>query len=335
MTLIAVGVLLSPSNARGTTFQTVGPIPYGDDLHSATLNPYPPTPVTNCDWINIGLNAFIAANPANGSGPSGEGWTYHWADQAQELKVLAGIKILDYYPWVVTPPQITAAPGSKPTPGNPNGAKVFQQGAPAEQGGAVINLQYTPQPGAPKINNLHWIQAGEGTIYGEASPPHLDNNPLNLFAQSDETPFYGGPPGPFAAGTLAGGGGWFADRPFNPENEYESNPVASMQYQVILASDDITRDKNGVFQNDITLYGGVWWGYTYVAVDSPEPGSLTLLGSGALGLLGYGWRRWIHWILRFTLPRTKRIHRRIGHPGALADLSLAGIICPLSKPEPS
>jgi hypothetical protein len=148
MILLAAGVLFSPSKACGAMFQTVGPTPFGDDFNSATLNPYPAIAVSTiasnppgqCDWINTGLNAFIAANPANGSGPSGQGWSYTWAGAAQEAKVEAGIKILDYYPYVVTPPQVTAAPGSKPTVANPNGAAVIPTGASGERGGAVINL---------------------------------------------------------------------------------------------------------------------------------------------------------------------------------------------------
>jgi hypothetical protein len=148
MILLAAGVLLSPSNARGDMFRTVGPTPFGDDLHSAALNPYPAIAVSTiasnlpgqCAWINTGLNAFIAANPVNGSGPSGQGWSYTWAGAAAEAKVEAGIKILDYYPFVVFAPPVTADPGSEPTPGNPNGARVFPRGVSLELGGAVINL---------------------------------------------------------------------------------------------------------------------------------------------------------------------------------------------------
>jgi hypothetical protein len=50
------------------------------------------------------------------------------------------------------------------------------------------------------------------------------------------------------------------------------------------------------------LFGTTWWGgssansgYGYGTVYSlavPEPSTLVLLGSGAIGMLGYAWRRW-------------------------------------------
>jgi hypothetical protein len=146
------------------------------------------------------------------------------------------------------------------------------------------------------INNLHWIQALTGTRRGAAVPTILDNDLAHPFeSQSAVSPYYGGGGPNVAAGTLAGGGGWFVDRPLINENEYEGDPVASVQFQVVLASD--TRSVvNGVTQNALTFYGGEWWGFTYTAADipTPEPGSLTLLGTGALGLFRYGRRRSKH-----------------------------------------
>src|SRR5262249_21190554 len=162
-------------------------------------------------------------------------------------------------PFAVTQPSITAGNGS-----------VRPQGPTGELGGAVINLKYTPVEGAPAINNLHWIQAigGPSTRRGDAVPTILDTGEAYT-SQSTVTPFYDTSGG--AAGTLPNGGGWFVDRPLINENEYESNPVASIQFQVVLASDTQTIDRNGVVQNDLTLYGGYWWGFTYSAYDTPEP----------------------------------------------------------------
>ena len=65
-----------------------------------------------------------------------------------EAKVEAGISILDYFPYVITKPSVTTGDGD-----------VYPVGPTSEPGGAVFNLKYTPQAGAPVINNLHWIQA--------------------------------------------------------------------------------------------------------------------------------------------------------------------------------
>ncbi|HEV3023691.1 MAG TPA: hypothetical protein VGX76_14550, partial [Pirellulales bacterium] len=188
--LLAVGVLLSPSDARGgPIFPFVGPKLFGDDLHWATVDPFPPTPISTITsdapgespWINTGLAAFMAANPANGSGPSGQAWTFNWAGAAAEAAVESGIKILAYYPWVVTPPRVGAANGG-----------VLRRGAAGEQGGAVLSLKYTPQPGTLRIPNLQWIQAYTGTLYGAAVPQLLGNDRSHPFAsQSNLSPWYG------------------------------------------------------------------------------------------------------------------------------------------------
>jgi hypothetical protein len=53
---------------------------------------------------------------------------------------------------------------------------------------------------------------------------------------------------------------------------------------VILAG-DVQTMVNGVTQNAVTLYGGEWWGFTFSAVDVPEPSTFVLLAFGGSGLL--------------------------------------------------
>jgi hypothetical protein len=282
MIVLALSVSLAPSNAYG--FQIAGPTFFGDDNHTASVNPFPAIAVSTianppgqCAWINTGLNNFIAANPANGSGPSGQGWSYSWAGVATEATVEAGINILDYYPYVVTQPAVTAANGAAaPT------------GATGELGGAVFNISYTPTPanGAPILNNLRWIQALNGSLYGNPTgggSPILDT-PFNgggspYTSQSNLTPFYD-PLG--FAGRYGANNGYFVDRPSVPENEYETNPVAAVQFQVVLAT-DTTSVVGGITQNALTLYGGEWWGFTYSATDVPGPSACVLLTLGAFG----------------------------------------------------
>src|SRR5947207_11136213 len=91
-----------------------------------------------------------------------------------EAKVEAGINVLDYFPYVVNQPAVTAANGT-----------IFAGTGPGEFGGAVINLSYTPTAanGAPVLSHPHWIQALTGTRRGVATgggTPILD------------TPFNGG-----------------------------------------------------------------------------------------------------------------------------------------------
>ena len=165
---LAVGVLLLPSIALGGTQQSTGPIPAGDDWNSASLNPYPAIPVSTigsippgqCAWINAGTAAFAAANPGtaagaalDGTGSSGQGWTFTWAGAAVEAQVEAGIGITDYYPWVVNQPAVNVANGARfgsasPLSGQLSANPYNGAGNIGEVGGAVFNIQYAPQPGA-------------------------------------------------------------------------------------------------------------------------------------------------------------------------------------------
>jgi hypothetical protein len=299
MIVLAASASLAPSDAIGGTQQTAGPSFGIDDRDSVSLNPYPSIAVSTigsippgqCAWINTGLAAFSAANPSDptkpatdGTGPSGQGWTFTWAGVAAEAQIEAGIKIIDYYPWVNNEPGVYSA--------NPNRPDGFYagQGNLGDAGGAVLNLSYTPQPGAPALTNLDWVQGLTGTLRGVNIPTGLDN--FTNFPTSNNrdmsSPFYDGGLNPGTAGTIAGGGGWFLDTPFATEGEYEMNPTESVQFQVILTSDVKTRDANGVTQNAVTLYGGVWWGFNYTTTEgnaTPEPSTYALMASGAIGLL--------------------------------------------------
>src|SRR4051812_49955515 len=92
LAFVFLASILPGGAALAVTFQNVGPTPFGDDTHSASVSPFPPTPVSSigganprqCPWINTRLNNFIAAHPANGTGPTGQGWSYSWAGVAQE-----------------------------------------------------------------------------------------------------------------------------------------------------------------------------------------------------------------------------------------------------------
>ena len=253
------------NSAYGITFQSVGPTNVGDDALSCTLNPYPVIPVSTiastppgqCSWINTGLSTFQAANPANGTGPSGQAWTFTWAGVTDEAKVEVGINILDYYPYVGTEPSVTVNKGT--------------------------NYTYA---GAPAINNLHWIQGLSGTIKSNTIPTGLDNfTSLTTFARDNSSPFYDGGLTPGTAGTSTNaGGGWFLDTPLISENEYETNPAAAVQFQVILAG-DTQSVIGGVTNNAVTLYGGDWWGFSFSAVDVPEPSTGLLVMLGGSGLL--------------------------------------------------
>ena len=98
---------------------------------------------------------------------------------------------------------------------------------------------------------VHWLQAFQSVIKGVTNNGVVDNAGTNI------TPFYDGV-------TDAAGTNYFVDVPAVTENEYEANPVASVTFQLFLATDSF--DQTGTNHN-VTIYAGLSWGYTYSAVD--------------------------------------------------------------------
>jgi len=250
--------------ASATSYATLSPNGksasggYGDDFHRSTL--YSLTEDGNqaetmysCPWVDIGLEKqdFNSA----------KGWKFTYAGEENSAFIKNDLKVEVYEPWVVTAPRVETPRGTIPAAG------------PAEWGGAYLQLSYTPKPGDPC--NIRWIQAVDSSYHGGAYDIHLDN------PYDRSTPFYD-PAG--AAGVEPNKTGWFYDRPSWPEDENEINPVADFEAQVFLAEDFGVR--NGV-QHDMTIYGGLWWGYQYSAFDNPipEPTTVLLFGLGGLALL--------------------------------------------------
>lgn len=247
---------------------------FGDDKHTSVLKDLTAISGANGNdktksggLINEGNAAFQKTHA---------GWNFNWAsaeDQATVEATFAG----SYYAWVVST-KVTAGDGTKYT--------YF----PTERGGAVFNV--TANYAIPKSTDtdtysLHWIQAYSGEQYGQATAPTLDN-PFNR-----TVPFYDKLPGfrGGAAGTLNGNpNAWFTDVPYNPEKEYEMNPVADLTFQVVLALDD-KHTVAGKVVHDVTLLGGYQWGFVYTTEEipppaMPEPASLLMclqcLGLGAV-----------------------------------------------------
>jgi hypothetical protein len=234
--------------------------------------------IGQCPWINTGLTAYETTyNTATSI------WTHTWAAPTEQAKVEAGINFLDYYSFVVKVPSVTAGDAASTVYAGNNTVR--------DVGGAVLNLTYDQTKAVQNddsvhlFSNLHWVQGliAHYDTYGNGPSQVRLDNPYAFDAGNNGTPFYddGG-----AAGTLAGGGGWFVDRPFKVEDEAaEYNPVADVQFQVVLA--DLNESTAaGVTTHAITLYGGVWWGYKYTAVDGAAPVPLPAAAGVGFSMLG-------------------------------------------------
>ncbi len=265
---------------------TAGPTKGGDDFNTTSLVPATPisigqgTSVTQCPWINTGMNAFVAANPT---------WAYTWSTTA-----LPGtLAFSSYIPWAANQPNITLPDGTV-NPGK------FTN---AERGGASFITTFNPQ-GGTAVNGIGFIQAYQETFtnYNSTTGSAI-NNPVSYVkldnAAVASNPFYNtGSGGGYigAANQGAANQTWMEDRPNDPEPAAADaagtpaataaaaeNFIANVQFQVVVAVD--TGAKVGGAQHNIVLYNGYWWGYQYSSTDTPEPAALAMFAAGAAALV--------------------------------------------------
>ncbi|MFI5382039.1 MAG: hypothetical protein ACHRHE_22315, partial [Tepidisphaerales bacterium] len=120
-----------------------------------------------------------------------------------------------------------------------------------------------------RFNCVFFIQAYNESLTGSPYQIYLDNG-------RSATPFYdaGGISGTAAnGGQLANNVSWFQDRPLDTEPRLmarvptaeganEIDTYSDVQFQVVVAVDNGPIANTAITHN-ITLYGGLWWGYNY------------------------------------------------------------------------
>jgi hypothetical protein len=151
-------------------------------------------------------------------------------------------------------------------------------------GGAVMGLTYEPKGADPTGESAEWLQVVRTNIdLDDAHKPYslLDDGYRlfldNFWDQHLATDGSGNPT--YDGGYDPVNGKWvprgfdanpttFFDIPLQPLRHAGQPDV---QFQVFLVTNDMAR-------KTLTVYDGVWWGFT--AVDTPEPGSWALLVIG-------------------------------------------------------
>jgi hypothetical protein len=240
--LLVLGWLLAcPSVVHALTNSSAMAF-YGDDIHTSILAPLNYV-TSQTPWVNSALSNWVAK-------ASTPGWNFNWDPSGpNNMTVLSDVGVSNYYAWVVYQ-------GGVPLP---RGITTGVLG-PKEIGGAVIGLGFKPTVGGLNPDPLadvkvHWLQAFQSVLRGVTNNGVVDNNGTNT------TPFYDGV-------TDAAGTNYFVDVPAITENEYEANPIASVTFQLFLATDSF--DQTGTAPHNVTIYAGLSWGYTYSAADYVE-----------------------------------------------------------------
>jgi hypothetical protein len=281
---LAMAHAIHAGTIQGTTAgMTVSGVIGDDTITNTTTNI---SYQTFCSWIVNGAAAYPAYNIL---------FAGYGAAAALSSVDAGDFTIAQYNPWIGT--SNNTANGNFVT--GPDGAKYSRGVTNQEAWGANIVINYTPL-GANDPKNVNFVQAYvESNNGGAFSNGKIDS--------SGTSPYYNQKGLAGTGNTLRTGtiplvtnnttAAWIVDIPYDCENGPAGVSNAdctggmddtltsqSVLFQTFIESDWVNPADNKTYQ---VLYGGVQWGYVASTADTPEPGTIALMGIGCL-LIGAG-----------------------------------------------
>ena len=282
---LCASLLFVPSLLCGGPAQA-GPKFGWDDINTVQLNPYVdggPLYVLTCEWLEKALgNGLKNGNPvAEPDFANIAKWTFHFAENKNVI-FREDFKSIVYNPWVVQDPGLRV-PGIKGKDTNPDHGDV---------GGVDFSFVYAPQEGEVgfgNLGNVHFLQIIRTiTTYkndldgnertetryfidnlGDQSKPFADQVGANAqLPRGGVVNTRSGTPGKF-----------FFDIPDRCEpfpygygdSNCERDEDPSLVYIDWEAQTLVAIDRPAGNFHDVTLYGGLWWGFKYTNEDVPDP----------------------------------------------------------------
>jgi hypothetical protein len=236
---------------------------------SVVLKPNPAAfmPQGSCPWLLPALN--VASQPYNNANNV---WNYSFST------LQGSLTLNSYSAWVNNAPAVTIGSGT-------NTITAPAMAAPG-YGGATFGISYNPA-GSDPTAGIKWIQvigatipSGRGTTYGTnfggGITAYLDNSANNMTGAGVD-PYYG-----WLSGFLYATNIGFLDIPAFPLGVGIGAKGQDWEAQAFLAT-ETSSVSEGVTTHNVTIWDGVWWGFTIV----PEPGSasLCLVGGAMLWLV--------------------------------------------------
>ena len=264
-----------------------------DDNNTATLSP------GGAPYLNATPSWFNQALP-NSASQNNVGWNFNTAAQwtftfAGTLAPAANVGTFYYSAFVVNNDGYNLPDG--------NAASTYNY--VGDWGGANYVLNYSPganDPGgsssATTLASVHFLQVVKATSnYGDDVSGQVTSTVTQYFLDirnannTSASPFYdvsGFSSGYAQTNTQK----WTDDTPYRWENQSGSGTASSDGTPNLLsitweANEFIAVDMgtNATTQNNVLLYGGRDWGFTYSALDVPEPSVIAVAGIGGFALL--------------------------------------------------